>query len=135
MVFLSACNTGEGFLEKGESVQSLANAFLNAGSKSVIMTLWKIPDETTPQIVGYFYRYLKHGMTKSEALRQAKLTYLKNQKDPQKRHPYFWAGFVLIGEDGPVDVGTTSSRLWYVLGIFLTIVFALILIRINTSRN
>lgn len=115
LVFLSACNTGKGKFEAGEGVMSLAYSFLYAGAKSVVMTQWKIPDETTPEIVIEFYKNLKKGQRKSQALRNAKLTYLENQEDPLKRHPYYWAGFVLIGDDRPIPFDTGTSSWWYML--------------------
>ncbi len=116
LVFLSACQTSLGKDDLQEGSESLAYSFLYAGAKSVIMTQWSIPDETTPQVVIEFYRNLDKGMRKSEALRQAKLTYLANQENPELRHPYYWAGFVLIGEDNEVQLG--KDYFWfYVLGI------------------
>ena len=120
LVFLSACNTGVGKYFSGEGIISLASSFLSAGAKSVIMTPWKIPDETTPEIVGSFYENLAKGMYKAEALRQAKLTYLENQADPLKRHPNFWAGFVLVGNDEPIYLETNHFDKWYwITGLLL----------------
>ncbi|MEM6380251.1 MAG: CHAT domain-containing tetratricopeptide repeat protein, partial [Bacteroidota bacterium] len=59
MVVLSACETGIGELKRGEGMISLARGFSYAGAKSIITTLWQIPDENTQVIVGNFYRYLK----------------------------------------------------------------------------
>ncbi|MEM9341354.1 MAG: CHAT domain-containing protein, partial [Bacteroidota bacterium] len=134
MVFLSACNTGFGNLTYGEGPNSLAYSFLYAGAKSVVMTQWKIPDETTPDIVIEFYRNLKKGQRKSEALRNAKLTYLDNQEDPLKRHPYYWAGFVLIGDDSPI-VFTSERKYDRLIFWMISIVTLLIMIQLVRRKG
>ena len=91
------------------------------------MTQWKIPDETTPEIVIEFYKNLKKGQRKSVALRNAQLTYLENQEDPLKRHPYFWAGFVLIGDDSPIEF-ENDTPWWYWLGGGCLLIFFSVLI-------
>ena len=73
MAVLSACNTGFGKLEKGEGVMSMARAFHFSGVPSVVMSLWKVPDRSTMQIMLLFYQHLENGESKSEALRKAKL--------------------------------------------------------------
>jgi CHAT domain-containing protein len=96
LAVLSACNTGSGHLEKGEGVMSLARAFKYAGCPNVVMSLWQAEDAATAQIMKDFYGQLQQGVGKDEALRQAKMNYLKNSK---LDHPYFWSAFVLIGDD------------------------------------
>lgn len=96
LVVLSACETGSGQLAKGEGVMSLARGFFYAGCPSVVMSLWSVDDCATSEVMMHFYKFLDQGMTKSEALRQAKLLYLSSAKKAQK-HPFYWAGFVQIG--------------------------------------
>ena len=97
MAVLSACDTGNGFYENGEGVISLSRAFNYAGIPSTVMSLWKVDDEATSQIMEYFYIHLKKGETKDEALKNAKLDYLKNTNDALLKHPYYWSGFVVTG--------------------------------------
>ena len=97
LVVLSACNTGVGKLEKGEGIMSLSRAFFYAGVKSLVMSLWKVSDESTSELMVYFYEGLKEGLPKDQALQQAKIKYMANQDIALKSHPYFWAGFVLKG--------------------------------------
>ena len=52
----------------------------------------------------YFYQYLKEGMDKDEALREAKLKYLSDLKVPEMAHPFYWAGFIALGNNRPVDL-------------------------------
>jgi CHAT domain-containing protein len=97
MAVLSACDTGNGFYENGEGVISLSRAFSYAGVQSTVMSLWKVDDEATAKIMTYFYEHLQHGEPKDEALKNAKLDYLKHTDDELLRHPYYWSGFVITG--------------------------------------
>ncbi len=97
MVVLSACDTGNGFYENGEGVISLSRAFNFAGVPSTVMSLWKVDDEATERIMTYFYEHLSDGETKDEALKNAKLDYLKYTDDDLLKHPYYWSGFVISG--------------------------------------
>lgn len=97
LVTLSACRTGLGKLVNGEGVLGLTRAFLYAGTRSVLASLWNVNDTATAELMTAFYRNLKRGLSKDEALRQAKLELLHG-KQPSWHHPYFWAAFVLIGE-------------------------------------
>jgi len=114
MAVLSACNTGRGHLAKGEGVISLARAFKYAGCPNVLMSLWQADDQATAQIMQDFYKNLKQGMGKDEAIRQAKLTYLGANS---RNHPFFWGAFVLIGDDAPVKQPT--QWIWYGAALLL----------------
>ncbi len=116
MVVLSACNTGQGEWKAGEGVFHLGRAFRMAGVKSLVLSLWQVPDQATSELMPGFYQGLKDGLSKSQALRKAKLDYL-SQADQVFTRPYFWAGFVLIGDQGPVHISGSSSLLWW--GILL----------------
>jgi CHAT domain-containing protein len=96
LVILSACNTamGDGSDSSGY-VASLAEAFWVAGSQSVIASLWAVNDESTSLLMTEFYKSLRAGASKVEALHQAQATV---RSKPQFSHPYFWSGFVLFGD-------------------------------------
>jgi len=98
LICLSACETGLGEFKDGEGVRSISSSFLNSGAKSVVHTLWTVNDKSTAEVISLFYKYLKQGKNKSEALREAKLHYLKNT-DHKGLHPFYWAGIVLSGDD------------------------------------
>lgn len=118
LAVLSACNTGFGKIEKGEGVMSMARAFHYSGIPSVVMSLWKVPDQETKTIMIDFYRYLKKGKSKSEALRRAKLNYLDNTSDIALKHPYYWSGFVINGNTDPIKIKNTIHPLiWIALSI------------------
>jgi CHAT domain-containing protein len=101
LAILSACETGYGKLVKGEGVMSIARGFLFAGSRSIMMSLWQVSDYATYKIVNYFYKGLSEGLKKDEALRQAKIEYIKSS-DKINSNPAYWAPFVLIGDTTPL---------------------------------
>jgi len=101
LTVLSACNTGSGTLRKGEGVMSLARGFIYAGCPSVIMTLWEVEDNSGTKIMSSFYKFLKKGKPKDEALRLAKLEYL-SEANPRLSHPHCWLGYVNIGNNSPL---------------------------------
>lgn len=118
LVVLSACNTGFGKIEKGEGVMSMARAFHYSGIPSVVMSLWKVPDRETKTIMIDFYKYLKKGKSKDEALRLAKLSYLKGNSNNALNHPYYWSGFVINGNTDPLEINNAGFPLeWFVFVI------------------
>lgn len=103
MVALSACETGVGKLRRGEGVVSLARGFSYAGANSLVTTLWRISDRESANLMQRYYQGLKNDLTKDEALRQAKITYL-DEASGNRAHPFFWAAFVTIGDMEPLDL-------------------------------
>jgi CHAT domain-containing protein/tetratricopeptide (TPR) repeat protein len=97
MVVLSACNTGIGNLKRGEGIMSLARAFFYAGVPDVVMTLWPVGDESCGKLMTDFYKNLARGKSKDEALRNAKLSFIR-EADPIKQHPFYWAGYIVVGD-------------------------------------
>lgn len=89
LVTLSACETALGDIEGNEGVFGLQRAFKIAGAKQILMSLWKVPDAQTDELMLLFYTSLLDGNNANTALRNAQLTLKK--KFPQ---PYYWAGFV-----------------------------------------
>ncbi|MBL8205780.1 MAG: CHAT domain-containing protein [Blastocatellia bacterium] len=97
LVTLSACRTGLGKLLNGEGIIGLTRAFFYAGAQSVTVSLWSVNDIATASLMKSFYKNLQAGKAKDEALREAKLELLKGQQRAW-RHPYYWAAFVLVGD-------------------------------------
>jgi CHAT domain-containing protein/Tfp pilus assembly protein PilF len=91
LVVLSACQTAVQANSNGEEFTGMAYLFERAGARSVIASLWLAKDEETKQLMIQFYQNLKKGMTKGEALRQAKLSLID-------KHPLYWSPFILIGD-------------------------------------
>jgi CHAT domain-containing protein/Tfp pilus assembly protein PilF len=95
LVVLSACDTGIGEVRNGEGVYGLRRAFVLAGAESLVMSLWPVSDYSTRKLMTEYYKNLKLGKGRGEALRQVQLTFLK--QDP-KLHPFYWANFIQSGE-------------------------------------
>lgn len=122
MAVLSACNTGVGKLQKGEGMMSLARGFLFAGCPSIIMSLWEVEDESGTQIMTSFYKNLKKGKSKDEALRLAKLSYIKNSNS-RLAHPHYWMSFKSIGDNSPIY--NSYDIYFFALLILLIIAFTI----------
>ena len=121
LVFLDACKTGDGKLQKGEGIESLSRAFFHAGSKSVIASQWNANEKATNTISVSFFEGLKKGKSKSVALRKAKLDYLEHH-ELSNTFPYFWASLTITGNS---DALTETSYLHYLTligGILLIII-------------
>lgn len=115
LVVLSACDTGNGTLIKGEGIMSLSRAFAYSGVKSAVVSLWQVPDKETSELMILFYENLEKGFQKDKALQLAKLEFLK--QNPLKSHPYYWSGFVLNGNNSALK---TKSYYWfYIIGFGL----------------
>ena len=95
LVTLSACDTGVGQIRNGEGVYGLRRAFVLAGAESLVMSLWPVSDYISRDAMIAYYTGLRAGLGRGDALRQAKLAMLKR---PNRRHPYYWAGFIQSGD-------------------------------------
>src|SRR6266496_5168454 len=100
LVVLSACDTAVGPVEGEEGIATLARAFLLAGARTVVSTLWTIDDDSTLYLMKVFYAELGRKKSAPEALRLAKRSMLK-KFGPRKAVPYYWAGFTLEGLAAP----------------------------------
>jgi CHAT domain-containing protein/tetratricopeptide (TPR) repeat protein len=90
LVVLSACETALGDIKGNEGVFGLQRAFKLAGVKNMLLSLWKVPDAETAELMKIFYSYYLQGKTAREAFTAA-------QKDMRKKYkPYYWAAFVLV---------------------------------------
>jgi CHAT domain-containing protein len=98
LVVLSTCESGVGQVKNGEGVYGLRRAFQCAGAQTVVMSLWKVPDQETGLLMDALYDKWLTGLTKKEALRQSALEVLNSHRvDDGVTHPFFWGGFVLVG--------------------------------------
>lgn len=126
LAVLSACQTGKGGRNMmGESFTSIAHGFYLAGVPSLVTTMWNIEDKESSELMTLFYKNLRRGQSKSEALSQAKRQMLQSGK----RHPYYWAGFILQGNTTPIAIHTSSSSLtvyMFVIAIISIVTFVLI---------
>jgi len=93
LVVLSACETGLGDIKGDEGVYGLQRAFKMAGAQYLMMSLWKVPDNTTQEFMTTFYKEL---LPHKRSIRDAYNTTQRKMRDKYRYEPYKWAGFVLI---------------------------------------
>jgi CHAT domain-containing protein len=129
LVTLSACETEAGKLVRGEGVASFSRAFLAAGARSVVTSLWDVSDRATAQLMVLFYRKLAQGETRQDALRDAKLQ-MSHQE--ATAHPAFWAAFVLQGESRS-RTPQVVSWVWFVAPLLMAVA-VLVLFRMLARR-
>jgi len=110
LVVLSACETALGQLQSGEGIISLARAFSYAGAKSILTTQWRVNDQRTTELIVDFYKNLHEQMPKDEALFLAKNKMIDGGL---YAHPYYWAGFIPIGDMGVIKMKNTNSWITY----------------------
>ncbi|QHG20731.1 CHAT domain-containing protein (plasmid) [Nostoc sp. ATCC 53789] len=91
LLVLSACQTAKG---NKRSALGIAGVAVQAGARSTVATLWLVEANSTVELMEEFYKGLRKGLTKAEALRQAQLALMKN---PKYAHPYYWAPFLIVG--------------------------------------
>jgi CHAT domain-containing protein len=96
LVVLSACESALGRATMAEGVLGIASSFMSAGTRAVVASLWEVDDRTTAELMQRFYEELARGSTTAAALRRAQLAIRE-----RRPAPFFWAGFVVIG-DGDV---------------------------------
>jgi CHAT domain-containing protein len=101
LAVLSACETGNGRISPGEGVIGMSWAFFVAGARSVVVSQWRVNSASTSQLMKNFYGALArqndpNSRNKSQALREASLRLLT---DRRYRHPFYWAGFVLVSNN------------------------------------
>jgi CHAT domain-containing protein len=97
LVALSACQTGRGVLGGGDELLGLMRGFLGAGAASLLLSLWRVEDHSALALTAHVYGALVQGQTKAAALRQAQLKVMQRWS-----HPYFWAPFMLAGDEGAI---------------------------------
>jgi len=128
MVVLSACNSGTGTLFYGEGLMSLARSFILAGASSVIKTAWNVNDEVSSAIITRFYYYLSLGKHKDEAMRLAKLDFLKGSS-PAFKNPYYWTAYEVLGNNEPLTPKPFATVLIISLVVLPAVAFLLYYLR------
>ncbi|WP_293132408.1 CHAT domain-containing tetratricopeptide repeat protein [Microcoleus sp. bin38.metabat.b11b12b14.051] len=93
LLTLSACQTALQANSNGEEISGIAYVFERAGANAVMASLWSVDDSATQELMVAFYQNINKGMSKAEALRQAKLSQIKISP-----HPFYWSPFILIGD-------------------------------------
>ncbi|HLO60730.1 MAG TPA: CHAT domain-containing protein [Bacteroidales bacterium] len=115
LVVLSGCSTGYGRLMFSEGLVSLARSFFYTGVRTVVFTLWNIADDAGSKISTGFYGQMSEHQSLDIAMRNAKLEYLENA-DPLKSHPYYWAGYIVLGRTQSIELHK-SRHIGWIAGI------------------
>lgn len=102
LAVLSACESGVGKQQMGEGVMSIARGFSYAGCPSLVISLWKIDDRTSAEVMSRFYRYTSTGSDLDEALALAKVNYLTSASEFTS-HPYYWSAFLQVGDTRAIE--------------------------------
>jgi CHAT domain-containing protein len=106
LVVLSACDTGKGALASGQGVYGLRRSFLVAGAETLVTSLWPVSDEATGELmVSYYQKLVKEKKGRVEAMEVA-----MQEMKRRRPHPYYWAPFIVIGQDGPLRLAGASRR-------------------------
>ena len=100
LVALSACETGVGNSDRSAGIYGLRRALVLAGAETHMVSLWSVSDGATSYLMEAYYRNLQQGAGRSEAMRQVQLEMLA---DPMRRHPFFWASFIVSGDPAPLE--------------------------------
>lgn len=139
LAVLSMCNGETGIYRPGQGPMSLSKAFSMAKCPSLVSSLWAVNDLSTSQLMELFYQELTTGISKDEALQNAKLAYLAlGHDDAANYHPYYWASFIHIGNQEPLtQFQSPNDRwIWIIGGLlgFSTLIFLFVLKRRNSKR-
>ncbi|MEM7040431.1 MAG: CHAT domain-containing protein, partial [Bacteroidota bacterium] len=116
MVVLQACETGDGILDVGEGLNTMARGFFFAGVPSVVAGLWEIDESASAKLTHSLYETLAEGHTNVASLASAKRDYLQHTHG-KEAHPYYWAGMIFLGDERniPLDIQQAfPATLWWV---------------------
>lgn len=105
LVVLSACETGRGALSIGQGIYGLRRSFLVAGAETLVTSLWSVSDRATGELMISFYNKLVREKKKRVEAMEEAMKEMKNQRP----HPYYWAPFIVLGQDGPLRTFTPSG--------------------------
>jgi CHAT domain-containing protein len=128
LVALSACQTASGLVYHGEGMMSIGKAFLTAGARNFVASIWNADDEYSFELMSHFYTFLKSSGEISNSLRKAKIAMFENGKNI-KAHPYFWAGYIALGEGNQIS----SFAEWQIYTLLFTFVLLLGILIFTTT--
>jgi CHAT domain-containing protein/Tfp pilus assembly protein PilF len=131
LVVLSSCNSGLGRIDESEGILGMSKAFFEAGAKSIVVSLWEVNDKYTSRLMTLFYKKLSDGFDKSEALRQAKIEFIKVYSP----NPYYWGAFVLSGDISKLQIKHHYNYYYLFIGLvaLVLIIFFLLFRKIKIS--
>lgn len=122
LVVLSACETAGGASTSGEGLLSLSRAFLYAGAKGIVSSLWKSEDGVSAYLMRHMYTDMENGYTTEAALRRAKLAFLRDDGiSARYKTPNYWGNFVYVGRV-KMNEGESYFGWWIAGGVFVAVV-------------
>jgi CHAT domain-containing protein len=127
LVVLSGCESGLGKRQPGEGVMSIARGFAYAGCPTIVMSLWRIQDQSSAIVVSHFYDNLSAGMKIDKALTSAKEQYL-SEANELSSHPSNWAALIQLGDNRALKIDH-DFRWWLYLAAGLAGIFLFYVIR------
>ena len=133
LVVLSSCNSGLGRIDESEGIIGMSKAFFEAGAKSIVVSLWEVNDKYTSRLMTLFYKKLSDGLDKSEALRQAKIEFIKEYSP----NPYYWGAFVLSGDISKLQIKHPFNYYNLIIGlvVLFLIITSLLIWKYKYSKN
>lgn len=120
LITLSSCEAGTGQMIQGDGIMSLAKGFAYTGCPAIISTLWTAHDESLSFLSIQFYKYLKMGYSKDISLQLARKDYFTSKIGRKFNHPFYWANFVLIGNNEALYPVTKKTS--FTLSILLVLI-------------
>ena len=132
LVVLSGCESAGGRVLSGEGVLGLTSAFLSAGVPTVVASLWPVDDQTTARLMHMFYELMAEGASAKSALRQSQLQLFQ---ESTTSHPFYWAGFVLVG-DGDLHLKLLKRRgVAFGPGVILAVAVGILMLLVLVRRK
>jgi len=131
LAVLSSCDSGIGRNYQGEGVYSMSRAFSYAGCPTTVMSLWKIPDNTTPGIIEPFYKEVSKGRNIDLALQRAKLQYI-SENPGNRAHPGLWAAMVVHGSSD--SIAPEPSWALYIFASIASLAIVILVYKKSSSK-
>ncbi len=131
LVVLSSCNSGLGSVDESEGILGLTKAFFEAGTKSILVSLWDVNDKYTSKLMTLFYEKLSMGYDKSKALQLAKTEFIEEYSP----NPYYWGAFVLSGNISPVKLKHNKDISLPMITLLTLIAAALVVVIIINRKR
>ena len=131
LVVLSSCNSGQGSPDVAEGILGMTKAFMDAGAKSVITTMWEINDHYSSEFMKLFYQNLSRGMDKSSALQNAKITFIQKFS----ANPYYWSPYILSGNTSAMEFDRNISISSYAIPFGIVLIFVTTIVLVSSKRK
>ncbi len=131
LVVLSSCNSGLGKIDASEGIIGMTKAFFEAGTKSVVVSLWEVNDKYTSKLMALLYKKLSEGYDKDEAMRLAKIDFIKKYSP----NPYFWSSFILSGNTDRIELKSKPVISVFIAGFSLVLLVIVILFIMKKKKE